>query len=214
MKNPIQRAMDLPTSNGGAPTFNVNVNPNAGQIIDLGAEAPLDSITSPNSTPSSLGQTIVSNTGSGAAAITAYFLNEDIYNATPTNNGSAASSVSITYADGWSGNGYNALAKAVNQGKGIMCYGFTLEYITTSGGAQNPSGLTTANPTHLTSVNSGNGQAPVPVPLNQGVRNTQFQSGTQTVKKAFYLSAINQFSYGVPVGNTVNLTILTRPFVA
>lgn len=205
-------AMDLPSNAGSNGQINVNVNTNSDSYIDLSTDPTLNPMDSPNATPNSLGQTIVSNTGGSAAAVTAYFLNEDIYNATPTNNGSGASSVSNTYADGWAGNGYNALSKSATAGKGIMCYGFTLEYITTSGGAQNPTGLTTANPTYLTANLVGANQAPFGMPLNAGVRNTTYQTGTMTIKKSFYLSCLNQFSYGVPVGNTVNFTVINRPF--
>ncbi len=203
----------MPDSSGGNGSP-VNVMINTGDIpfIDLSADPPLNPMQNPNSVPTSLGQTIVSNTGGSAAAITSYFLNEDTYNATPTNNGSGAASVSNTYNDGWSGNGYNNLSKSVNAGNGILAFGFTLEVITTSGGAQNGTALNAANPTYLTASLVGATQSPNPIPLNTGVRNNQYQLGTMTVKKNFYLSSLNQFSTLVAVGTTSSLTIICRPF--
>ncbi len=218
MKILAQRAIDLPSSGGNVPAqngngaMNININQNSDSLIDLSAMPTINSMAAPNLVPPTLAQTIVSNVGSGADVITAYFLNEDTYNATPSDNGSAASSVSDTYSDGWFGNGYNKLAASVNQGNGIRCYGMTFVYLVTFGRVQDATGLNGSDINFLTATFVGNRQAPSPMPLNAGIRNTQFQDGTMTVKANFFLSAADQIAYSVPVGDTVGLTVLTRPF--
>ncbi len=161
----------------------------------------------------SMTQVITSASGGGALTQTAYFLNEDIFNETPTNNGSGAGTITNTYGDGWAGNGYNNLAKALSFQNGIKCYGFTLEYITTSTGAENPAGLAVAQPTWLMGNLVGNRQIPKGFVLPAGKRNTQYLTGTMTLDGIFYLNALCQFSYGIPVGNTVTLVILNKPLV-
>jgi len=160
--------------------------------------------------PPAMTQTQASATGGSAAAKTGYFLNEAFFNSTPTNNGSGANSIVTTYGDGWSGKGYTNLA---SMGNGIKCYGFTLQYVVTSGGAQDPSGLSTANPTILVSNLVGANQIPYGVPLNAGARNTQYLSGTMTIAYVFWMNSLTQFSYNIPVGDTVTLTVNTQPIV-
>jgi len=200
-------------------TAQQNFNPNAmAQAIASGmamqantanslvlGDAPFDMLP----IPPAFTQTIISNTGAGANAITAYFGNEPFFNATPTNNGSGAASVVNTYGDGWSGKGYNQLISALE--RGVRFYGFTLSYITTSTGAQNPAGLTTANTTILVADLVGANQIPKGIVINAGLRNTQYQQGTMTVQYTFNLNTLCQFSYSVPVGNTASLTLLTSP---
>lgn len=156
--------------------------------------------------PNSMTQTIASATGGGALTKTVYFGNEAFYNATPTDNGSGANSITNTYGDGWSGKGYTNL---MNAGRGVKCYGFTLEYITTSTGAQLASGLTNANPTLLVSNMVGASQIPVGYPLAGGTRNTQYLAGTMTLQTQFVMNYATQFSYVVPAGATATLVILT-----
>lgn len=156
-------------------------------------------------------KTVTSATGGGAAAVTAYFLNEDVYNATPTNNGSGMLSVVGTYGDGWSGGGYNRLAMLEGGNNGISCYGLTLVYTVISSSAQDGSALSTANPTWLMANLVGNRQVPVGLVLAAGTRNTQYLQGTMTVDFKFNLSPLNQLSYNVPVGDSVALTVLTQP---
>lgn len=162
--------------------------------------------------PNALTQTISSAAGGGATAITAYFLNEDVYNATPTNNGSGALSVTKTYGDGWSGGGYNRYAYLESPQNGISCYGLTLTYTVIATSAQDGSALATANPTWLMANLVGNRQVPVGLVMQAGTRNTQYLQGTMTVRFRFYLGTMNQLAYSVPAGDAASLTILTQPF--
>lgn len=161
--------------------------------------------------PPAMTKVTASATGGGAAAVTSYFGNEDAFNASVTDNGSGAGSVVHTYGDGWSGKGYNRLMWGLGV-EGVPCYGITLEYITTSTGAQLPSGLTTSNPTLLAANLVGAAQIPYGIVLAAGTRNTQYLAGTMTVSYKFGLNSLNQISYGIPVGSTVTLTVLTTPF--
>lgn len=206
----IEESAGKPRQDRRGSDFNINVRTNAPSIDESGK--PIISTTdNPGFIPDSLQQKIVSNTGSGSAAVTAYMFNEDVFTATATNNGSGASSVSNTYNDGFTGNGYNQLIKIANQGKGILCYGMTLTYIVTSGSAQDTAGLNSSNLNHNAAVLVGSGMRPTPMPMNQGTNYGQYQIGTMTVKRMFYVSALDQITYSVPVGDTVTAIVLTNP---
>lgn len=163
--------------------------------------------------PPALTQTIVSNTGAGALAKSVYFGNEDAFNVTPTDNGSGANSIVPTYGDGFTGKSYNrSFAQPSVASSGLQCYGFTLQFITTNGGAQNSAGLTLSNPTLLTSNGTGSNMIPQGIVLSQGARNTQYLSGVMTVSTKFVMNSVTQLTYIVPVGNTSTLTVMTSPF--
>lgn len=165
--------------------------------------------------PQALIQTVYSDVGTNAAAVTVYFGNESFYNSTATNNGSGANSVHKSYGDGWSGKGYEQLYSGANEGgtPGIVCYGFTLQFTTTSTGAQAPAGLNTAAPTILYSNLVGINQVPTGIPLTQGSRNNQYLNGMMTIAVQFKMNSLAQFSWVLPVGITGNLTVNTQPMV-
>lgn len=160
--------------------------------------------------PGQLAATYV-NPNSGAA-VTTYFGNTSTttgYNPLATTNG--ADPVVTTYADGWSGRGYDQLYRSVAGGKGVRCYGFTMHFITTSTGAENSAGLTTANPSLIYNVNQGTGAVPKPIPLNIGARNTQYLAGEMTVKTDFYMNCVAQVQFLLPINTTLSFTIMTQP---
>ncbi len=162
--------------------------------------------------PPAMTQVITSAAGVGALSKKAFFLNEGFFNSTVTDNGSGPGSITNSYGDGFSGKGYNQLATAnINGSNGIGCYGFTLEYITTSTGNQNPGALALAVPTILVADLVGNNQIPRGIPISLGTRNTQQQTGIMTIAYQFTLNALCQFSYNIPVDNTVTLTVITDP---
>lgn len=162
--------------------------------------------------PPAMTKVVTSATGAGAEAKTSYFGNEDAFNATATNNGSGAASIVNTYGDGFSGKSYNRLfAQPSINSTGLMCYGFTLQYVVTNGGAQDPSGITTANPTLLTANGTGSNMIPRGIVLSSGARNTQYLTGVMTVAYNFVMNSITQLSYNIPVGDSVTLTVLTNP---
>ncbi len=189
----------------------INVNLNQGAVIDRSSDPVIDTMSASNSTPSTLQQTISSAAGSGAETITAYFLNEDVYFATPSTNGATAANVTDAYSDGFAGSGYNNLAKSVNQGRGIMVYGLTMVYKTISTGTQDPNALAGSEVQLVTSVLVGNKQRPDPSPLNEGVNAANFKDGTMTVLKKFFLSSINQISYQVPADTQSTMIVLCKP---
>jgi hypothetical protein len=198
------------SSSNGNTSVTVNIQ-NPG-VIDQSDEVIIDPMSQRTVIPNTLTQTIVSNLGSGDENITAYFLNEDTYNTTTTNNGSGTDSVSNVYSDGWVGLGYNQLARSANGGRGIICYGFTLVYKVTSGGAQDPTGLAAASPSYVAYNNVGaNGQMAVGEPLNEGIRAGNYQTGTMTLLRKFYLCSVNQINYVVPPGDTVSMIVLSKP---
>ncbi len=204
--------LNLPSTNGTANNNNAPATL-ANQNANAGSQAPAQIVIPGNyeafPVPPAMSQVVASAAGGGAAAVTAYFGNEDAFNVTPTNNGSGAGSVVKIYGDGYSGKGYN---KIIDSGQGVQCYGFTIQYNVTAGGAQDPSGLTTSNPTILTANLVGQNQIPRGILLSAGQRNTQFLSGVMTVQFMFMFNALTQFAYGVPVGDTATLTLLTAPF--
>lgn len=195
----------------------VNMSPSPANVYQSKSNAAIPMVDMPGEanykpTLNAMTQTVASATGGGATAITAYFMNEDVYNATPTNNGSGALSVTKSYGDGWSGGGYNRYAYLESAQNGIPCYGFTLVYTVTSSSAQDASALTTANPTWLMANLVGSRQVPVGLVMAAGTRNTQYLQGTMTVRFRFNMSCLNQFAYSVPVGDTAALTVMTQPF--
>jgi len=200
-------------SGAGSASQNINIKVSSNApMIDRSNEPVIDPSAAPDYFPDSFEQTITSATGSGAVAVTAYFLNEDIYNTTPTTNGSAASSVTDTYNDfGGTGNGYNRMISGANGGKGAMCYGVTFVYQVTESGNNDPSGLAKSNVQLLNSTNVGNTQKPAPTPINQGLNYGMYQTGIMTILKKFYLCATSQIAYNVPVGDTVTIIALMRP---
>ncbi len=205
---------NAPASPGAAPSNggqNININISKPGTIDQSDEPIIDPMSSRHSIPNTMTQTVASAIASGDENVTAYFLNEDAFNATPTNNGSGPASVVITYSDGWTGLGYNQLARSANGGRGVLCYGFTLVYKVTSGGAQDPTGLANASPSYIAYNNVGTGQMAIGEPLNEGTRADNYQTGTMTLLRKFYLCAINQISYVVPPGDTASMIVLTKP---
>lgn len=161
--------------------------------------------------PPAMTQVVASSQGPGpghSASITAYFLNESSFNSTPTDNGSGVATVTNTYGDGWSGKGYNQIAN----NRGIKCYGFTLQYVITSSGAQSAAALNGSGITLLVSSLVGANQIPKGFVLSAGARNTQYLPGEMTVRYSFCLNSLSQISYIVPVLNTATLVVLTERF--
>lgn len=189
----------------------VSIKVDNGATIDRSDEPVLDPYSTQAIYPAIMQQTIVSASGSGAAAITAYFMNEDAFNETTTNNGSGSATVTNTYLDGWAGLGYNRLASSGNSGHGVKCFGLTMIFKVTSGGAQDPAGLAGSALEYNTYNNLNGGNMQIGTPLNEGILNTQYQIGTMTLKRSFFMSSINQFSYVVPVADTVIFMVLTKP---
>lgn len=162
--------------------------------------------------PSAL--TITHTSTNAGTAKTTYFGNTSTstgYNPQPTDNDSGAASIVNTYGDGWSGRGYDQLFRSVAGGKGVRLYGFTMHFITTSTGAENSAGLTTANPTLIYNTNQGTSAIPKPISLNIGARNTQYLSGEMTVKTDFYMNCVSQVSYVLPINSTLSVTFFTQP---
>lgn len=200
------------SSDGGARGADINVNVNTNPAyIDRSGDPIIDRVSSYDFVPDSYQYKNVNGSASGAAAITAYAFNEDSYNATVTNNGSGASTVTNTYADGWSGNGYNKQIASANAGRGVLCQGITMIYQVTSGSAQDAAGLASSNLQMLNFTLVGTSSATVPSPLNQGFNYGQYQIGTMTVVKRMFISCVTQFSYVVPVGDTVTFIALMNP---
>lgn len=205
------RATQVPADSAPSNGTNININVKSPGVIDQSEEPIIDPMSSRAVIPNTMTQNVASATGAGDENVTAYFLNEDAFNATPTNNGSGANSVVITYSDGWTGLGYNQLSRSANGGRGVLCYGFTLIYKVTSGGAQDPTGLAGANPSYIAYNNVNGGEMAVGEPLNEGFRADNYQLGTMTLLRKFYLCSVNQISYVVPPGDTATMIVLTKP---
>ena len=152
--------------------------------------------------------TLTSATGASAVAKTFYLFQESTFNATPTNNGSGAASITVTYDDGFSGASINRLLMESNNGRGLLCKGFTLNYKVTSGGAADPTGLATSA-IQLRSYNSKNGgYIPYDIDVAEAVRNNAYNSGIITVETEFWMNGLTQFTGSLPVGDTVQVTFM------
>ena len=162
--------------------------------------------------PKTLTWSATSNAGSEATAQTMYIFNEDIYNLSPTTNGSAANSITKSYGDGFGGRQYNQLLKFPGDtvGKGILIYGWNIIYTVASSGVQDPNGLLNAQFTW--NVLNGYGKfIPETIDLSPGVNPGNYQDGLLRIKYPIYLNDIGQVSLSLPAGDTASVTFFTTP---
>lgn len=149
----------------------------------------------------------VSSTDAGAAT-TVYGFNNNVLNAAVTNNGGGAGTIVNTYGDGFTGKVYENYARSANGGMGVKILAMTIESTNYTSGAQ-----TTPFSTLAFNIIAANGQGsviPIPVNLQEAVRNTQYQSGILTVKKPFYLNALTQLSLLMPINTKLVITLFTE----
>jgi hypothetical protein len=156
--------------------------------------------------PRSTTYSVTSAAGAGAADVTFSVFNEDVFNETPTDNGSGAGSVVSSYDDGFEGRSINQLIRTANGGRGLLCKGFSVIY--TTGGAQDPSGLLNSS-LQMLFFNSKNGASvPFQLDIAEALRNTQQQSGTITVWADFFVNSLSQFTGVVPAGDNAKIVFL------
>jgi hypothetical protein len=173
---PLQNNPLLPTSQI-AQAFSANnqgVYTNSNQVIEL---FPLpDTFVWQVSYPS---------TGT-AANIVAYGFNEDVYNATPTTNGSAT--ITDFYGDGFNGKNYNQLIRTAANGRGIKFDGFNIQFNNITSSNSDPAALVGANLAILAYNGTGGNSIPVNINLGRAARNTQYVSGLLTISQTMWLN--------------------------
>lgn len=159
--------------------------------------------------PTSFTVTNQSIAGSSAVTVTQYLFNNSVMTAAVTTNGSAANSIVNMYGDGFSGRIYDAYLKSANNGFGIKMNGFTVICTQNSTGDQTSTPFNTLN-MNLIAANGQGSVIPIPFDVNEAVRNTQYQVGTLTVNKEFFLSSLTQLSFQLPVDTVFAWTFFTE----
>lgn len=160
--------------------------------------------------PDTLDYTAASNNGTGAASKTLYIFNEDIYNESPTTNGSGANSITFSYGDGFSGNWYNASFNNYHEGQGMYIYGFNVAFTTTTTGVSNLSAFNQSN-FQYNPYNGYGSPEPIPINFNQALRNTAYIQGLLTFRWEGFISRMGQFSIVIPPNNTLTMSFFTNP---
>lgn len=159
--------------------------------------------------PSSFTVTNSSNAVTGSGTVTQYLFNNSVLNAAVTTNGSAGGSIVNTYGDGFVGRIYDAYLKSANNGQGIKITGFTVIATNYTNGDQTSVPFTGLN-MNLIAANGQGSVIPIPFDLTEAVRNTQYQVGTLTIAKEFYLSSLTQLSYQLPANTIMSWTFFTE----
>jgi hypothetical protein len=159
--------------------------------------------------PTSFTVTTQSIAGAGALTVTQYIFNNSVMNAILTNNGKGAASIVNTFGDGFGGRIYDAYLKSANNGFGIKMNGFTVVATVDSTGDQTSTPFNTLN-MNLIAANGQGSVIPIPFDVNEAVRNTQYQVGTLTVNKEFFLSSLTQISYSQPADTVFAWTFFTE----
>lgn len=150
--------------------------------------------------------TVNSVAGSGAAPITAYFMNEDLLTATPTNNGSGAGSVIETYNDGFSGNLLSQLSLVYGL-EGIPYKQFQLTFTSNADGTQNKAALSNANPRKI-SYNGDTTSESQLLALASAGNPAYYQQGFLIIDINFRMRRNEQILLTIAVGTTATMILV------
>jgi len=121
----------------------------------------------------------------------------------------ATNAYNLELGDGFSGRIYDAYLSSANNGRGILIKGFTVIATNYTTGAQTSVPFNGLN-MNLIAANGQGSVIPVPFDLSEAIRNTQYQVGTLTVNKSFYLSSLTQLNYQLPANTSMSWTFFTE----
>lgn len=158
--------------------------------------------------PTSLTWSVSSNNATGSGTVTVYGFNNNVLNSAVVNNGAGADSIANTYGDGFSGKVYENYFRSANAGQGMRILGMTIEATNYTSGSQVSSVFSTMS-LNIIAANGQGSTIPLPVNLQEAVRNTQYQSGILTIKKDFYLNSLTQLSLSLPKDTKLVFTLFT-----
>lgn len=114
-----------------------------------------------------------------------------------------ADKLAITFDDGFDGRYIDKLISTLAMGRGLMCEELTI--IGKVDGVQSDDAILSLNAA-IQSYNATRGDAvPVNLDLSEGIRNTAFKAGFVTVKLAFWINQLSQFTFPVPKGYSYEL---------
>jgi hypothetical protein len=107
-----------------------------------------------------------------------------------------ADKVAVTYDDGFAGRYIDKLISTLALGRGLMCEELTI--IGKSAGVQSDDAILALNAA-IQSYNATRGDAvPVNLDLSEGIRNTAYKAGFVTLKLAFWINQLSQFTFPIP----------------
>lgn len=159
--------------------------------------------------PAQITYTVTNNSGSGALAITAYIFNEDVYNATPTNNGSGSASVTKAYSDGFGGSSLNNLIKTYGI-EGLPFKELQMTSTDTSTGNQDKAALNDVQPRRLTFNGSLGGAVwhTDELPINTTGNPAYNQAGYLVMDIDFRVRPFEQIGCTVDVGTKLSVILI------
>ncbi len=183
--------------NNPAPSYDGTVNLSGGVIYDI------------FTIPSSFTFTAASNNGGGGGTVSIYIFNNTNMTSLVTDNGSGAGSITNTFGDGYTGGIYQQIQRSANKGKGPKIRGIITQAITTSSGAQIATPYATMQ-MQVLYANGEGGATPVPINMQEALRNVSNQVGILSVVKGFYLNAVAQIKCQLPVNTTFSFIFITE----
>lgn len=149
--------------------------------------------------PSSLNVEVISPADAQADDITVALFNEDLLEATPTNNdlatGTDGAAVTVDYKDGRSGKVYNRLMSNYGGGRGILIKEITCIAKVNSSGAANEEFFNTCDMAIFTPTGKGGKEKPLSIDWSEAVSNGPNKTGIYTLKCNIRLHSLNQIRY-------------------
>lgn len=157
--------------------------------------------------PTQVLYTVVSDdTAAGSAVVNAYCFNEDVLNATPTNNGSGAETVQKSYSDGFSGKLLNNLLKMYGV-QGLPFKSIQITCTDNTSGSEDKAALNAANPQRLSFKGDGSSKAEI-LPIASTASPLYLQSGFLVLNQGFRMRANEQLQFTVTPGTTMTVVLI------
>ncbi len=124
--------------------------------------------------------------------------------------GAVSGEVTVTYSDGRSGLLLNSLFQNLNNGEGLMIYGFNVTGYA-SGGAKSDAVLN-SSALELRYFNGyGDSYIPQQINVSGSERNTQFKDGLLTVKVQALINCLTQLKMYLGIGESLQFVFFTTP---
>lgn len=145
----------------------------------------------------------VENTNSSGGDLEINIFNPNSFNAAP-------SGVTVTYSTGFSGKSLEQLVRSINNGNGLLLYGFNVTGYNSSGVKSD----TVINESALEARYYnlyGTSYVPVQIDVSGAERNTQFKDGLLTVKVLFTLNALMQLKMNLGQNEKLQFVFFTQP---
>lgn len=145
----------------------------------------------------------VENTNIAGGDLEVNIFNQNSFNAPPAG-------VNVTYSTGFSGKSLEQLIRSINNGNGLMLYGFNIT-------GYNSAGVKSDTVINESAIEAryynlyGNSYLPVQIDVAGAERNTQFKDGLLTVKVLVMLNALMQLKMNLGQGEKLQFVFFTKP---